>query len=84
MNSKWYGNHSKLGIIGGGQLGRMFIQSAINFDVAVHILDGDLNAPCKDIASSFTHGSITDYDAVYQFGKINLGFHAFRDWDSLQ
>lgn len=69
MNSKWYGNHSKLGIIGGGQLGRMFIQSAVNFDVSVHILDGDKNAPCKDIATSFTLGSITDYDAVYQFGK---------------
>lgn len=68
MKAKWYGDNLKLGIIGGGQLGRMFIQEAINYDVSVHILDGDQNAPCKEIASSFTHGSITNYDAVLAFG----------------
>lgn len=68
MKAKWYGDNLKLGIIGGGQLGRMFIQEAINYDVSVHILDGDIAAPCKTIATTFTHGVITDYDAVYNFG----------------
>jgi 5-(carboxyamino)imidazole ribonucleotide synthase len=36
----------KLGILGGGQLGRMFIQEAINYNVSVSILDGDKYAPC--------------------------------------
>jgi len=68
MKVKWYGDNLKLGIIGGGQLGRMFIQEAINYDVSVHILDGDIAAPCKTIATTFTHGVITDYDAVFNFG----------------
>lgn len=68
MQKCWFGNSTRLGMIGGGQLGRMFIQEAINFDVEVHILDSDINAPCKLIAHSFTEGSITDYDALYNFG----------------
>lgn len=58
-----------LGIIGGGQLGRMVIQSAINYNVDIHILDPDPNAPCKDIAAKFVQGKLTDFDAVYNFGK---------------
>jgi 5-(carboxyamino)imidazole ribonucleotide synthase len=59
----------KIGVLGGGQLGRMMIQSAIDFNFNVHVLDPDTNAPCKDIATSFTHGALTDYDTVYAFGK---------------
>lgn len=69
MGHSVIGNNFKLGILGGGQLGRMFIQEAINFDVHVHILDNDPNAPCSTIANSFTVGDITDYDTVYAFGK---------------
>lgn len=68
MQKFWYGNSTRLGMIGGGQLGRMFIQEAINFDVQVHVLDPDTNAPCKHIAQSFTQGSLTDYDTLYNFG----------------
>ena len=68
MQKCWFGNSTRLGMIGGGQLGRMFIQEAINFDVEVHILDPDINAPCKLIAHSFTKGSLADYDALYTFG----------------
>jgi 5-(carboxyamino)imidazole ribonucleotide synthase len=68
MQNKWYGKSFHLGMIGGGQLGRMFIQESTNFDVQVHVLDPDENAPCKTLASSFTKGSLTDYDAVLKFG----------------
>ena len=68
MQKFWYGSTARLGMVGGGQLGRMFIQEAINFNVHVHVLDSDINAPCKEIAHSFTLGSITDYDALYNFG----------------
>lgn len=61
--------NAKLGILGGGQLGRMLIQSAIDFNIEVHILDPDPNAPCKDIAAHFTQGALTDFDTVYAFGK---------------
>jgi 5-(carboxyamino)imidazole ribonucleotide synthase len=69
MQKKWYGKHFQLGVLGGGQLGRMLIQETINYDVHVHSLDPDVNAPCKDVAHSFTVGSLNDFDAVYQFGK---------------
>ncbi len=61
--------HPILGVLGGGQLGRMLIQSAINYNQDIHILDPDPNAPCKDIAQQFTVGSLKDFDAVYAFGK---------------
>ncbi len=69
MSKSVIGKSFQLGILGGGQLGRMFIQEAINFDVYVHILENDLNAPCSKIAHSFTKGDITDYNDVYEFGK---------------
>jgi 5-(carboxyamino)imidazole ribonucleotide synthase len=59
----------KLGILGGGQLGRMMIQEAINYNVTTMVLDADPDAPCKHICNHFTLGSISDYDAVYEFGK---------------
>jgi len=59
----------KIGVLGGGQLGRMMIQSAINYNLYVCCLDPDGNAPCKAIANEFTKGSLTDYDTVYKFGK---------------
>jgi 5-(carboxyamino)imidazole ribonucleotide synthase len=59
----------KIGVLGGGQLGRMMIQSAINYNLYICCLDPDHNAPCKSIANEFTVGSLTDYDTVYNFGK---------------
>ncbi|TZF84003.1 5-(carboxyamino)imidazole ribonucleotide synthase [Pedobacter sp. BS3] len=59
----------KVGILGGGQLGRMFIQQAINYNVNIRVLDPDPEAPCKHICEQFSVGSLTDYDTVYEFGK---------------
>lgn len=59
----------KLGVLGGGQLGRMLIQQAINYNLDVAILDPDANAPCSTITPFFTHGSLTDYDTVLAFGQ---------------
>jgi len=62
-------NSPILGVLGGGQLGRMLIQSAINYNQDIHILDPDSNAPCKDFAQEFTVGSLKDFDTVYEFGS---------------
>ncbi|MCD6069063.1 MAG: phosphoribosylaminoimidazole carboxylase [Bacteroidetes bacterium] len=59
----------KIGILGGGQLGRMLIQSAINYNLYIKILDPDENAPCKFIANEFKKGKLSDFDTVYKFGK---------------
>ena len=59
----------KLGILGGGQLGRMLIQSAIDFNMEVHILDPSNDAPCAALAHHFESGDLKDFDSVYNFGK---------------
>ena len=69
MKTQWYSSTFKLGMLGGGQLGRMMIQEAISYNIPIYNLDGDANAPCKDICNGFTHGSITDFDTVYAFGQ---------------
>lgn len=66
MNS--FDPQHKIGILGGGQLGRMLIQNAINYNLNIAVLDPDANAPCKNLCH-FSKGSITDYDTVYRFGK---------------
>ena len=65
----FYHPHFKLGILGGGQLGRMFIQEAANLDVKVYIMDNSGYSPAREVAHLFTFGNITDYEDVYYFGK---------------
>ena len=59
----------KLGILGGGQLGRMLIQQAINYNVTVKVLDPDREAPCRKLCDEFVVGALNDYNTVYNFGK---------------
>ncbi len=66
MSESFYQNF-KLGILGGGQLGRMLIQAGIDLNVQFSVLDPDEHAPCSSI-SSFTMGKLTDYENVLQFG----------------
>lgn len=59
----------KLGVLGGGQLGRMLIQSCVDFNIFTSILDSDITSPCKEFASQFVIGDPTSFDDVYNFGK---------------
>src|SRR5690606_33669354 len=68
MAKDFYGE-LQLGVLGGGQLGRMLIQEAINYNVNVHVLDPDKNAPCRKLCNRFECGALDDFDTVYQFGK---------------
>jgi len=69
MNDTWYGKQMKIGVLGGGQLGRMLIQAANSLDIQLHMLDPDPNAPCAQIAYSFQVGPLTDYQTVLEFGQ---------------
>jgi len=60
---------SRIGILGGGQLGLMLLQAAVDWNLDIHVLDPDAEAPCKQIAPHFHQGSLQDYDTVYNFGK---------------
>lgn len=59
----------KVGILGGGQLGRMLLQAAANYDLTTFVLEKDPNCPAAHLCHHFTVGDILDYDTVYQFGK---------------
>jgi 5-(carboxyamino)imidazole ribonucleotide synthase len=59
----------KIGVLGGGQLGRMMLQSAINFNLDISFLDPDPKAPCASLSHQFSRGKLSDFDAVYDFGK---------------
>lgn len=69
MKNLWYGDSFKLGVLGGGQLGRMLIQSAMNYDVHIYAMDGSKSAPCGRLAYEFTEGDINNFDNVIAFGK---------------
>lgn len=58
----------RIGVLGGGQLGRMLMQSGIDFNIQFSILDPDPQAPCSSI-SKFTNGNLTDFKTVLDFGK---------------
>ena len=59
----------KLGILGGGQLGKMLLYDTRKFDVYTTVLDASNEAPCKIACNEFQLGDLMDYDAVYNFGK---------------
>ncbi len=58
-----------IGILGGGQLGLMLLQASIDWNLHVHILDPDAEAPCRHLCRQFSQGALIDYDTVYQFGQ---------------
>ncbi|MFW6289642.1 MAG: 5-(carboxyamino)imidazole ribonucleotide synthase [Mariniphaga sp.] len=60
----------KLGIIAGGQLGKMLIQEASKWDIISYVLDSEENCPAGGVASRFIKGSQLDFETVYRFGKM--------------
>jgi 5-(carboxyamino)imidazole ribonucleotide synthase len=59
----------KIGILGGGQLGRMLLQAAANYPAETFVLENDDNCPAAHLSQHFTRGDINDFEAVYNFGK---------------
>ncbi|MBK6446916.1 MAG: 5-(carboxyamino)imidazole ribonucleotide synthase [Bacteroidetes bacterium] len=67
--SKAFYDTLRFGILGGGQLGRMLLQKAADFNVTNCVLDPDPEAPCRFIADEFVCGSFRDFDTVINFGR---------------
>lgn len=59
----------KIGILGGGQLGRMLLQSAANYPVETFVLENDPECPSAHLCGHFVLGDIRSFDDVYAFGK---------------
>ena len=65
----YFSTDFRLGIVGGGQLGKMILQETRRLDIGTRILDPSPSAPCRIGCNEFTVGSLQDFDTVYQFGK---------------
>jgi 5-(carboxyamino)imidazole ribonucleotide synthase len=59
----------KAGILGGGQLGRMLLQAAVNYPVETWVMENDEACPAAHLCHHFVKGDIRNYDDVYNFGK---------------
>lgn len=65
----YFSSDFKLGILGGGQLGKMLLTETRKFDIQTYVLDPSDEAPCKIGCNRFFKGSLMDFDTVYNFGK---------------
>lgn len=66
----YFSSDFRLGILGGGQLGKMLLTDTRKFDIQTFVLDPSEEAPARFGCNAFYKGSLLDYDTVYQFGKM--------------
>jgi len=65
----YFSSDFKLGILGGGQLGKMLLSDTRKFDIQTYVLDPSDEAPSKIACNKFFQGDLMDYETVYNFGK---------------
>ena len=65
----YFSSDFKLGILGGGQLGKMLLFDTRKFDIQTYVLDPSDEAPCKIACNQFFKGDLMDFETVYNFGK---------------
>ena len=65
----YFSSDFKLGILGGGQLGKMLLFDTRKFDIQTYVLDPSDEAPCKIACDQFFKGDLMDFETVYNFGK---------------
>ena len=66
----YFSSNFKLGILGGGQLGKMLLFDTRKFDIQTYVLDPSEEAPCKIACNKFFQGDLMDFETVYNFGKL--------------
>ena len=64
-----FSSQHKVGILGGGQLGKMLLYATRKFDIHTCVLDPNSEAPCKIACDEFFVGDLMDFDTVFEFGK---------------
>lgn len=67
--TNFFSSNFKLGILGGGQLGKMMLYDTRKYDIQTYVLDPSQDAPCKIACDHFQQGNLMDYETVYDFGK---------------
>ena len=66
---EYFSSDFKLGILGGGQLGKMVLYETRKWDVQTKVMDASAEAPCAIACNTFVLGNLMDFDAVYAFGQ---------------
>ena len=64
-----FSSQHKVGILGGGQLGKMLLYTTRKFDIQTYVLDSNPEAPSKIACDAFFVGDLMDYETVFEFGK---------------
>ncbi len=65
----YFSSDFTLGILGGGQLGKMLLYETRKYDIRTKVVDPSIDAPCRIACDIFEQGDLMDYDTVYRFGK---------------
>lgn len=69
----YFSSEFKLGILGGGQLGKMMLYETRKFDIQTYVLDPSTEAPSRISCDTFVQGDLMDFDTVLSFGrKVDL------------
>ena len=63
------GKNKTLGILGGGQLGKMVLDVSNRWGLKVYVLDSNIECPSSKLCSKFFVGDLMNYDTVVQFGQ---------------
>ncbi len=66
---QYISSNLSIGILGGGQLGKMLTDITRKWDIRTHILDSNAGAPAKNSCYRFVQGDLMDYETVLNFGK---------------
>ena len=66
---EFFSTSKTLGILGGGQLGKMLLYTTRKWDIKTKVLDPSESAPARLACDEFVMGSLTDFQTVYEFGK---------------
>ncbi len=67
--ANYFSSNFTLGILGGGQLGKMLLYETRKYDIKTKVLDPSAEAPCRIACDTFVQGELMDFDTVYSFGK---------------
>jgi len=65
----YFSSPFKLGILGGGQLGKMMLYDTRKYDIQTYVLDPSAEAPSRIACDHFEQGSLMDYNTVVAFGR---------------
>ena len=69
MDLRYFSSKHKLGILGGGQLGKMMLYNTRKFDINTSVLDPNNEAPSRLACNHFVQGDLMDFETVFNFGK---------------